>query len=70
MTVEEDITRNVINAIELEETVKQKRISDNIPKWITKSFKEFAGVKGSKIHEDLKASLLVYHRFVLQKKYS
>ena len=67
---EEDITGNVINAIELEETIKQKRISDNIPKWLAKPFKEFAGVKGSKIHEDLKASSLVYHRFVLQKKYS
>lgn len=67
MTVEEDITMNVINAIELEEAVKQKRISDNIPKWFAKPFKEFAGVKGSKIHEDLKSCSLVYHRFVLQK---
>ncbi len=70
MCVEEDITWNVINAIELEDAVKQKRISDNIPKWLTKSFKEFAGVKGSKIHEDLKARSLVYHRFVLQNIFS
>ena len=67
ISVEEDITGNVINAIELEETVKQKRISDNIPKWLAKPFKEFAGVKGSKIHKDLKNCSLVYHRFVLQK---
>ena len=58
---------NVINAIKLEEDVKQKRISANIPKWIAKPFKEFAGVKGSRIHEDLKNGSLVYRRFVLQK---
>src|SRR5258706_676497 len=67
LAVQEDITENVIKAIELEETVKQKRISDNIPKWLVKSFREFAGVKGSKIHQDLKNCSLVYHRFVLQK---
>jgi ubiquinone/menaquinone biosynthesis C-methylase UbiE len=67
LSIEEDITENVINAIELEETVKQQRISDHIPKWLTKPFKEFAGVKGSKIHEDLQKRSLVYHRFVLQK---
>ena len=69
MKVDEDITTNVINAIELEEDVKQKRISDNIPKWIAKPFKEFAGVKGSRIHEDLKNGSLVYRRFVLQKRF-
>ena len=67
MTVDEDITGNVIHAIELEEDGKQKRISENIPKWIARPFKEFAGVKGSKIHEDLKNGSLEYRRFVLQK---
>ena len=68
ISVEEVITPNVINAIELEETVKQKRISNNIPGWIARPFKEFAGVKGSRIHEDLKNGSLVYHRFVLKKQ--
>lgn len=70
ISLKEDITGNVINAIELEETVKQKRISDNIPRWLTKPFKEFAGVKGSKIHEDLKSGSLIYYRFMLQKSHS
>jgi len=69
LSIEEDITGNVINAIELEEAIKQKRISENIPKWFSKPFKEFAGVKGSKIHRDLQKGLLVYHRFVLQKTF-
>ncbi len=68
--IDEEITNNVINAIELEEEIKQKRIADNIPKWIAKPFKEFAGVKGSRIHEDLKNGLLVYRRFVLQKQFN
>ena len=67
ITIDEDITRNVINAIEMEEDQKQRRISDNIPKWIATPFKEFAGVKGSRIHEDLKLGSLVYRRFILQK---
>lgn len=68
--LDEEITSNVVNAIELEEEVKQKRISANIPKWMAKPFKEFAGVKGSRIHEDLKNGSLVYRRFVLQKHFN
>ncbi len=30
-------------------------------------FKEFAGVEGSKIHEDLKLRELIYYRFAFQK---
>lgn len=67
LQLQNDITENVIRAIELEEPMKQRRISENIPKWLINAFREFAGVKGSKIHEDLKTFLLVYHRFVLQK---
>ena len=67
---QEDITDNVIRAIELEDEIKLQRISKNIPKWLMKAFKEFAGVKGSKIHEDLKSGSLVYHRFALQKSFS
>lgn len=67
LLIEENITGNVVHAIELEEGVKQKRISDGIPKWFAKTFKEFAGVKGSKIHTDLQNGSLIYYRFVLQK---
>ena len=67
--LQNDITENVVRAIELEEPVKQLRIAENIPKWMIKPFSEFAGVKGSKIHEDLKVFRLVYHRFVLQKTF-
>jgi len=64
---EEVITGNVIKAIECEDPEKQKRIAAGVPKWFTKAFKEFAGVKNSKIHTDLQSGTLIYHRFVLQK---
>jgi ubiquinone/menaquinone biosynthesis C-methylase UbiE len=67
MLSEEDITSNVVRAIELEENIKQKRIEEGIPRWLQRPFKEFAGVRGSKIHEDLKSGGLIYYRFVLQK---
>ena len=64
---EDDITDNVRKAIEMEEPIKVKRIEKNIPQWLQGMFKEFAGVEGSKIHEDLKARTLIYHRFLLKK---
>lgn len=65
---EEEITGNIVNAIEKEEVVKQERISNNIPGWFQNTFREFAGVKGSKIHEDLKSGQLIYFRFVMRKE--
>ena len=65
---EEVISKNVIRAIEYEEEIKQMRIEENVPKWFQHAFKEFAGVKGSKIHKDLQSNVLVYHSFVLRKK--
>ncbi len=64
---EEVVTQNVVAAIEEEETFKLMRIQKFIPKKFQKVFKEFAGVKGSKIHEGLKSGTLIYHRFVLRK---
>ncbi len=65
---EEDITKNVVEAIEKEEVAKQARIASGIPKWFQKIFKEFAGVKGSRIYEELRSNELIYHRFVMQKR--
>jgi ubiquinone/menaquinone biosynthesis C-methylase UbiE len=67
LLLEEDISANVCRAIEAEEAVKQKRINEHIPAWLHKTFKEFAGVAGSKAHRNLLNGALVYYRFVLQK---
>lgn len=65
---EDDITQNVIHAIELEDEQKRKKIEEQIPKWLKNNFREFAGVVGSQIHIQLKKGKLVYRRFVLQKQ--
>jgi len=64
---EEDITNNVVRAIEMDEPGKQERIAAAVPQWLIKPFREFAGVKNSKAHKDLQAGVLRYNRFVLQK---
>jgi len=64
---EEDITANVVQAIEAEDDVKTERIRTLFPvKW-QKLFGEFAGVVGSKFHLNLKNRERLYYRFVLQK---
>lgn len=64
---EEDITQNVIRAIESEDEMKNKRIEQHIPEWLKGQFREFAGVVGSQIHLQLKERKLVYYRFHLKK---
>ena len=65
---EEDITWNVILAIEEENSTKEQRIKQHVAKWLQPAFNQFAGIKGSKIHRDLQSRSLVYHSFVLRKK--
>jgi ubiquinone/menaquinone biosynthesis C-methylase UbiE len=64
---EENITHNVVKAIEEEDVVKQQRIKDHIAGWIRPFFSQFAGTKGSRIHKDLSSNALIYYSFVLQK---
>jgi len=65
---EEDITANVVNAMEADDHNKRERIKKlNVaPKW-QKLFAEFAGVVGSGIHTRLKNRTRLYYRFVLKK---
>lgn len=64
---EENITQNVVMAIEEENTTKEERIKKHIAKWMQPMFSQFAGTKGSKIHRDLEQNTLIYYSFVLQK---
>jgi SAM-dependent methyltransferase len=65
---EEDISKNVINSIELEDESKTARIKALIPARWQKLFSEFAGVVGSRFYLTLKDGSRSYYRFVLQKK--
>ncbi|MDF2188487.1 class I SAM-dependent methyltransferase [Paraflavitalea sp. CAU 1676] len=68
MVSEENITPNVVDAIEKEDTIKQQRINQHIARWMRPTFSQFAGTKGSRIHLDLQSNALIYYSFVLQKK--
>jgi ubiquinone/menaquinone biosynthesis C-methylase UbiE len=65
---EENITPNVIKAIEEENPAKTARIERLIPKRWQKLFSDFAGVVGSRFYNTLKDGTRPYYRFVLRKK--
>lgn len=64
---EENITPNVVHAIEQEDGIKQQRIREHVAGWMRPAFSQFAGTKGSRIHKDLQSNALIYYSFVLQK---
>lgn len=64
---EEDISKNVITSIELEDKSKTERIKSLIPARWQKLFSEFAGVVGSRFYLTLKDGSRSYYRFVLRK---
>lgn len=67
MLEEENISQNVIQAIEAEDSAKKQRIEKLVPKRWQKLFSDFAGVVGSRFYNTLKDGTRVYYRFVLQK---
>lgn len=67
MREEENITSNVIQSIETEDSSKRARIEKLVPAKWQKLFCEFAGVVGSKFYNTLKEGSRKYYRFVLQK---
>ena len=65
---EENISANVVKAMEEEDEAKQKRIKRLVPAKWQKLFAEFAGVVGSKLHTNLINGDRLYYRFVLKKQ--
>jgi ubiquinone/menaquinone biosynthesis C-methylase UbiE len=64
---EENISSNVVKAMEAEDDVKKARIKKLVPSRWQKLFAEFAGVVGSKLHTNLLNGNRLYYRFVLRK---
>jgi ubiquinone/menaquinone biosynthesis C-methylase UbiE len=64
---EENIAPNVVQAMEAEDDVKKERIKTLFPAKWQKLFGEFAGVVGSRIHQNLINKSRLYYRFVLRK---
>lgn len=68
MLEQENISNNVLRAIEAEDPEKRRRIEQLVPKRWQKLFSDFAGVKGSRFYNTLKDGSRLYYRFVMQKK--
>jgi hypothetical protein len=64
---EENISENVIQAIEAEDDTKKARIKRLVPTRWQKLFSDFAGVVGSRFYNTLKDGSRLYYRFVLRK---
>jgi SAM-dependent methyltransferase len=68
---EEDITPNVMRALELDHARRQKLIERYVPKWLRSSFAGFAGVTGAKLAADgPRMGERIYMNFVFQKRAS
>jgi ubiquinone/menaquinone biosynthesis C-methylase UbiE len=64
---EQDITPNVVRSLELDNERKLTLIQRYFPKWLLRSFQDFAGIKGSKIYEGFFSKRMLYKCYVLQK---
>jgi SAM-dependent methyltransferase len=65
---EEDISANVVRALELDNTRKQALIRGKVPRILWRIFDEFAGMEGThSFYNTLCTGERVYLRFVLQK---
>ena len=64
---EEDITANVVKALSLDHDHKLAQIQKAAPKLFINSFKEYAGLKNSRIYNRLQAGKVKYFCFMLEK---
>jgi len=63
----EEITPNIIHALDIMSNKKEKAINERVPWLFKKSFSEFAALRGTKIYEAFKDGTMVYWRYRLQK---
>jgi len=62
-----NITDNIIIALEKMSDERRAGIKENVPKFIRKVFESYAGVKGSKVHDSFKNGSLIYLSAIMQK---
>ncbi len=63
----EDITPNVVRAMEENDGRKRALLADIAPRYLQKTLAEFMGCQGSEIYRDFVAGRASYRRFVLRK---
>lgn len=64
---ETTITPNVLQALNADSERKQKLIGRNIRGWLSRTFQQFAGLKGSKVYDCFQDGTFVYKSYVLRK---
>ncbi len=64
---ETNITRNVIEALTLDNDRKMALLQKSVHKMLLKQFHEFAGLIGSMMYEGFRTGKVIYSSFVLQK---
>jgi SAM-dependent methyltransferase len=63
-----DITLNVVKALDLDNDRKQKIIAHKCPRLLKGEAEEFAAIKGTKTYESFKSGYSRYLSFVLHKE--
>lgn len=64
---EEDITANVVRALELDTPLRKARIEQRAPRLVRRQVLGFAAVEGSPVYRSFAERELTYLRFVLEK---
>ncbi|MFC1704965.1 class I SAM-dependent methyltransferase [Nanoarchaeota archaeon] len=64
---EKEITSNVVDALNQDSERRLDMIKRQVPKFFHKSTRQFAGVKGSELHDSFATGKRRYFSFVLQK---
>ena len=67
MRHEEDITPNVLLALDRINDHKRRTIRRHVPRYLLAWFEDFAGVRGTRVYEALRAGEVQYWRCTLQK---
>jgi hypothetical protein len=65
---EEKINANVLRALDLDSERKLRLIRQKAPKILTTLVKEFVGIRGTGLYEDLRTGVLEYRSFILRKR--
>ncbi len=62
-----DVTKNVVDALDLIDEGRREMIRQNSPASLRKSFETFGGVPGTPVYEALKSGKIQYFRYLLSK---
>jgi ubiquinone/menaquinone biosynthesis C-methylase UbiE len=64
---EKNISQNVVKALDLDHNRRNKMVNSFVPKFLRKSFLQFAGAKGSERYDSFATGRIEYWSFLLSK---